>query len=70
MDDIKGSMTTEEAKEEIKKWNFVPGEIEISIEQYPDIQIEYVGGIRYFPASSDPNYVPLEEQFNLIGRGE
>jgi hypothetical protein len=68
MDDIKGNMTAEEAREEIKKWNFVPGEIEISVEQYPDIQIEYVGGIRYFPASSNPDYVPLEEQFNLIGR--
>jgi hypothetical protein len=68
MDDIKGNMSAEEAREAIKKWNFVPGEIEISVEQYPDIQIEYVGGIRYFPASSDPNYVPLEEQFNLIGQ--
>jgi hypothetical protein len=69
MDDIKGNMTTAEAREEIKKWNFIPGEIEISIEQYPDIQVEYVGGIRYFPASSNPDYVPLEEQFNLIGGG-
>jgi hypothetical protein len=69
MDDMAGNMTTAEAREEIKKWNFIPGEIEISIEQYPDIQVEYVGGIRYFPASSDPDYVPLEEQFNLIGSG-
>jgi hypothetical protein len=68
MDDISGDMTSDEVREQIKKWNFIPGEIEISIEQYPDVQIEYVGGIRYFPASSNPDYVPLEEQFNLIGR--
>ncbi|MDR0992313.1 MAG: hypothetical protein LBL87_05370 [Ruminococcus sp.] len=68
MDDFSGNMTSEEVREQLKKWNFIPGEIEISIEQYPDVQIEYVGGIRYFPASSDPDYVPLEEQFNLIGR--
>jgi hypothetical protein len=68
MDDFSGNMTSDEVREQIKKWNFIPGEIEISIEQYPDVQIEYVGGIRYFPASSNPDYVPLEEQFNLIGR--
>jgi hypothetical protein len=67
MDDFSGDMTADEVREQLKKWNFVPGEIEISVEQYPDIQIEYLGGIRYFPASSNPDYVPLEEQFNLIG---
>ena len=35
---------------------YVPGSIEFTIEQYPDVIIEYIGSPIYVPASSDPNY--------------
>lgn len=41
-------------------FNFVPGDIEISVSQQPDILIKYVGGPIYVPPSADPNYVPLD----------
>ena len=37
---------------------YVPGSIEISVTQYPDIIIEYLGGPIYVPRSADPNYIP------------
>ena len=37
---------------------FVPGNIEFSITQYPQVIIEYLGGPIYVPRSADPNYVP------------
>jgi hypothetical protein len=37
-------------------FEFVPGNIEISITQQPDVVIEYVGRPLYIPPSSDPNY--------------
>ena len=41
-------------------FEFVPGNIEMSITQYPDLLIEYVGGPIYVPPSADPNYEPLD----------
>lgn len=35
---------------------YVPGSISFEIEQYPTIEIEYLGGPQYVPPSSDPNY--------------
>jgi hypothetical protein len=35
---------------------FTPGDVEISVGQYPDVIIEYVGGPVYVPASADPRY--------------
>lgn len=32
--------------------NFVPGKVEISIKQYPDVRIEYVGDPMYVPPSA------------------
>jgi hypothetical protein len=40
---------------------FTPGDVEISVGQYPDVIIEYVGGPIYVPPSSDPNYDPTFE---------
>lgn len=37
---------------------FIPGSIEITIEQYPDVVIEYIGEPIYVPPSSNPNYQP------------
>lgn len=41
-------------------FEFIPGDIEMTITQYPDVKIEYVGGPIYVPASADPNYEPLD----------
>lgn len=35
---------------------YVPGSISFEVEQYPSVQIEYLGGPMYCPPSSDPNY--------------
>ncbi|MEA5083845.1 MAG: DUF6470 family protein [Lachnospiraceae bacterium] len=42
-------------------FEFIPGDIEISITQMPDVRIEYIGGPIYFPASADPDYVPTTD---------
>jgi hypothetical protein len=43
------------------EWKFVPRSVEITINQLPGLEIEYVGSPLYFPRSADPNYVPPEE---------
>lgn len=42
------------------EFKFVPGDIEISIAQRPEVIIKYVGGALYVPPSADPNYEPPE----------
>lgn len=39
-------------------FEFVPGNIEISITQRPDVIIEYIGRPLFVPPSSDPEYEP------------
>lgn len=39
---------------------FIPGDIEISVTQQPDVIIKYVGGPLYVPPSSDPDYEPID----------
>ncbi len=39
-------------------FEFIPGNIEVSITQQPDVIIEYMGGPIYVPPSADPQYVP------------
>lgn len=41
-------------------FEFIPGDIEISIKQHPDVQIEYIGGPIYVPPSADPDYEPID----------
>lgn len=41
-------------------FEFIPGSIEVSVTQQPDVVITYVGGPLYVPASADPNYVPID----------
>lgn len=43
-----------------QQFEFVPGDIEINITQYPDVVIEYVGSPLYVPPSADPNYTPID----------
>ena len=40
-------------------YKFIPGNIEMSITQQPDVLIEYVGGPIYVPPSADPSYVDV-----------
>lgn len=42
------------------RFEFTPGDIEISVTQRPDVVITYVGGALYVPPSSDPNYEPVD----------
>lgn len=42
------------------QFTFVPGDIEFTITQRPDVVIKYVGGPLYVPPSSDPNYEPMD----------
>nr|WP_297274298.1 DUF6470 family protein [uncultured Agathobaculum sp.] len=41
---------------------FIPGNIEFTVTQQPDVIIKYVGGPVYVPPSADPDYEPLDEQ--------
>ena len=43
-------------------FTFVPGDIEFTMTQRPDVIIKYVGGPLYVPPSSDPNYEPIDVQ--------
>lgn len=39
------------------QFEFIPGSIQFNIKEMPHVEIEYVGGPIYVPASSDPDYV-------------
>lgn len=41
-------------------FEFVPGDIEFSVTQRPEVIIKYVGGALYVPPSADPNYEPVD----------
>lgn len=40
---------------------FIPGNIEFTVTQNPDVIIKYIGGPVYVPPSADPNYEPVDE---------
>lgn len=41
-------------------FEFIPGNIEMSITQRPQVLIEYIGGPIYVPKSANPDYEPLD----------
>ena len=43
-----------------RSFEFIPGDIEFTVTQRPDVVIKYLGGPIYVPPSSDPNYVPVD----------
>lgn len=45
-----------------QKFEFVPGDIEISVKQRPEVIIKYIGGPLYVPPSADPEYEPVDVQ--------
>ena len=47
-----------EWKTQLGNYEFIPGNIEISITQRPDVIIEYIGRPIYVPPSADPQYEP------------
>lgn len=44
------------------QFEFVPGDIEITVKQHPEVLIKYIGGPIYVPPSADPNYEPVDVQ--------
>ena len=47
-------------KMEQGNFKFIPGDIQLSITQQPDVLIEYIGGPLYVPPSADPTYEPID----------
>lgn len=41
---------------EMERGSYVPGELIINVEQYPKLEIEYIGDPIYAPPSANPNY--------------
>jgi hypothetical protein len=41
-------------------FKFVPGDIEFTMTQRPEVIIKYVGGAVYVPPSADPDYQPVD----------
>ena len=41
---------------------FIPGNIEFTVTQQPDVIIKYIGGPVYVPPSANSDYVPIDEQ--------
>lgn len=44
-----------------KGLKFVPGSIEVTIKEYPDVIFEYIGSPLYVPPSANPNYEPVDK---------
>ena len=42
------------------EFKFTPGDIELIVEQQPNVLIKYMGGPIYVPPSADPNYEPVD----------
>lgn len=42
------------------EFKFTPGDIELIVEQQPNVVIKYMGGPIYVPPSADPNYEPVD----------
>jgi len=40
--------------------NFIPGSIEFIINEYPRVEINYIGTPIFVPPSADPNYKPID----------
>jgi hypothetical protein len=43
--------------------DYIPGNIEYSVKEYPHLEIEYIGGFMYVPPSANPEYE--EPQFDI-----
>lgn len=41
-------------------FEFIPGDIEFTVTQRPEVHVKYIGGPIYVPPSSDPNYEPVD----------
>ena len=41
-------------------FEFIPGDIELTVTQRPEVIIKYIGGPLYVPPSADPDYEPVD----------
>ena len=41
-------------------FEFIPGDIEVTVTQRPEVTIKYVGGPLYVPPSADPDHEPVD----------
>ncbi len=44
------------------EFEFIPGNIEFTIKNYPEVIIKYVGDPIYVPPSANPNYQPVDQK--------
>ena len=42
------------------EFEFIPGDIEFTVKQHPEVSIKYIGGPIYVPPSADPNHQPVD----------
>jgi hypothetical protein len=45
---------------EKNKMEYIPGKYHMEITQFPEVKVEYVGGMNYVPPSSAPDYEETE----------
>jgi hypothetical protein len=43
----------------LQDMEFIPASIKFTVDQRPEVKIEYIGGPIYVPKSADPNYVDI-----------
>lgn len=54
--DVRRSKAETDWKTAAQEMEFVPSSYSLEIEQFADVEIEYIGGHQYVPPSADPNY--------------
>ncbi|MCM1227774.1 MAG: DUF6470 family protein [Clostridium sp.] len=54
---VKRSSAENDWQKSAQEMEFIPSSITVEVKQLASVEIEYLGGFRYVPPSSDPNYV-------------
>lgn len=54
---VKRSSAENKWQKSAQEMEFIPSSITFEVKQLADVEIEYLGGFRYVPPSSDPDYV-------------
>ncbi|MEG2144619.1 MAG: DUF6470 family protein [Oscillospiraceae bacterium] len=60
--DYEPAVLTKEPQITPLEQKFTPSKINVNIEQYPEVKIEYVGDPIYVPPSANPNYEPTNAE--------
>ena len=53
---VQRSEATTDWKKAAQEMEFIPSSYSLEVEQFAEVEIEYIGGHLYVPPSSDPNY--------------